>query len=90
MVKIVVIHGSTHYDKGNIGYVLEPFIKGLKVGGASVEIIYPSKLNIKPTIRSIDNRCSLILNVLDLRDISKRDECAHRESNPSRWLGKPT
>ena len=53
MIKVVVVNGSPHIHKGNTGFVLEHFIKGLKDGGASVEILYPSKLDIKPCLGNL-------------------------------------
>ena len=48
MVKLIVFNGSARLDKGNTALVLEPFLDGIKQAGATVELFYSKKLNIKP------------------------------------------
>ena len=48
MIKSVVINGSPRMEKGNTAMILGPFIQGLEEAGASVELVYPSRLKIRP------------------------------------------
>lgn len=48
MVKVVAINGSARMDKGNTALVLAPFLEGMKQAGASVELLYGRRLNVKP------------------------------------------
>jgi len=47
LVKVIVFNGSARMDKGNTGLVLAPFLDGLKQAGATVELFYSKKLNVK-------------------------------------------
>ena len=48
MVKALTINGSPRKGTGNTAMVLAPFIQGITDAGAEVELIYASKLKIKP------------------------------------------
>ena len=48
MTEVLVINGSPNLEKGNTGFVLTPFIDGMKKAGASVDLIYTRKLKILP------------------------------------------
>ncbi len=48
MSKVVVINGSARMEKGNTARVLVPFLKGIREAGASVELFYAKRLNVKP------------------------------------------
>ena len=54
MTKVIVINGSPKTDKSNTAFLLNPFMEGMKKAGASVELIYPSKLKILPCIGCFD------------------------------------
>ena len=47
-MKVLAFNGSPNMDKGNTALILEPFLQGVRDGGAEVELLYTSKLNIKP------------------------------------------
>jgi len=48
LIKVVAINGSAKMEKGNTALVLAPFIDGMKKAGASVELFYAKRLNVKP------------------------------------------
>lgn len=48
MITSVAINGSPRLEKGNTAMVLGPFVQGMEEAGASVELLYPSHLKIKP------------------------------------------
>jgi multimeric flavodoxin WrbA len=48
MNKAIAINGSPLMDKGNTGMVLTSFTGGLADAGVDVEVVYPSKLKVKP------------------------------------------
>lgn len=50
MIKVVAISGSVRMEKGNTAIILGPFLDGVKEAGASVELFYAKRLNIKPCI----------------------------------------
>jgi len=47
-MKVLAFNGSPKMDKGNTALILEPFLDGVRDGGAEVELLYTSKLNINP------------------------------------------
>lgn len=47
-MKVVAVNGSPKTDKGNTALILDPFLEGLKEGGAEVELFLTKKLDIKP------------------------------------------
>jgi len=47
-MKVVVINGSPHMDKGNTALILKPFLEGVRETGADVKIYYTKKLKINP------------------------------------------
>ena len=47
-MNILVINSSPNKDKGNTAVILDPFLEGIKGGGAEVEIYYTKDLNINP------------------------------------------
>lgn len=49
-MKVAVINGSPRLSKGHTAQVLEPFIEGMRQAKAEVNLIYASKLKIKPCI----------------------------------------
>lgn len=48
MTKVVVINGSPKMEKGNTAKILMPFLEGMEKAGASVELYYARRLNVKP------------------------------------------
>jgi len=48
MVRAVAINGSPQMDKGHTALVLTPFIQGMMDAGAEVELLYASRLKVKP------------------------------------------
>ncbi len=49
-MRITVINGSPKLNKGYTAQILEPLIEGMEQANAKVELIYASKLKIKPCI----------------------------------------
>ncbi len=47
-MKVVVINGSPHMDKGNTALILKPFLEGVRETEAEVKIYYTKKLKINP------------------------------------------
>ncbi len=47
-MKVLAINSSPRMDKGNTALILNPFLEGMKEGGAEVELFYTRKLNINP------------------------------------------
>ena len=45
---VTVINSSPNKDKGNTAVILDPFLEGIKEGGAEVEIYYTNDLDIQP------------------------------------------
>ena len=50
MTKVLVVNGSPKTIKSNTNFLMTPFIDGMKKAGASVDLLYTSKLNIRPCI----------------------------------------
>lgn len=48
MSKAVAINGSPRMEKGNTAMVLTPFIQGMMDAGSNVELLYASRLKVKP------------------------------------------
>jgi multimeric flavodoxin WrbA len=48
MNKTVAINGSPRMEGGNTAMVLSPFIQGMIDGGSDVELLYASRLKVKP------------------------------------------
>lgn len=48
MEKVLVINGSPRQAKGSKGMVVAPFIDGLCENGANIDLVYASKLKVKP------------------------------------------
>ncbi len=48
MTNVVAINGSAKMEKGNTARVLAPFLEGMKEAGASVELFYAKRLDVKP------------------------------------------
>ena len=48
MVKVVAISGSVRMEKGNTAKILNPFLEGMKKAGASVDLVYAKRMNVKP------------------------------------------
>jgi multimeric flavodoxin WrbA len=48
LTKVVAINGSAKMEKGNTARVLAPFLDGMREAGASVELFYAKRLNVKP------------------------------------------
>ena len=48
MSKAVAINGSPRMEKGNTAMVLTPFIRGMMDAGSDVELLYASRLKVKP------------------------------------------
>jgi multimeric flavodoxin WrbA len=47
-MRVLVINGSPHMDKGNTAMILNPFLEGMKEAGADIELFNTWKLNIGP------------------------------------------
>lgn len=47
-MRVLAINSSPNKDKGNTAVILDPFLEGIKEGGADVEIYYTNDLNIQP------------------------------------------
>jgi hypothetical protein len=45
---VVAINGSPKMEKGNTAKILMPFLEGMEKAGASVELYYARRLNVKP------------------------------------------
>jgi len=52
-MNVLVVNASPHGDKGNTGWILNPFIEGMKSKGADVTVLYTRKMNIKPCLGCI-------------------------------------
>jgi multimeric flavodoxin WrbA len=48
MIRAVAINGSPQMEKGNTALVLASFIQGMMEAGAEVELLYASRLKVKP------------------------------------------
>jgi multimeric flavodoxin WrbA len=48
LTKVVAINGSPKMQKGNTAKILTPFLEGMEEAGASVELFYAKRLNVKP------------------------------------------
>jgi multimeric flavodoxin WrbA len=48
MVKAVAINGSPRMERGHTATVLDPFIEGMMGAGSHVDLIYASRLKVKP------------------------------------------
>ena len=47
-MKVLAINGSPRAEKGNTALILEPFLDGMKAGGAEVDLAYTKTMNILP------------------------------------------
>lgn len=47
-MKAFVVNGSPHAEKGNTSLILDPFVEGMKAGGAEVDVFYTKKLAVAP------------------------------------------
>lgn len=47
-MKVVVINGSPHGDKGNTELILGPFLDGMRVAGAEVKVFETKSMNVRP------------------------------------------
>jgi multimeric flavodoxin WrbA len=50
LVKVVAVNGSIRMEKGNTAKILNPFLKGMENAGASVDLVYAKRMNVKPCI----------------------------------------
>jgi multimeric flavodoxin WrbA len=48
LTKVVAINGSPKMEKGNTAKILTPFLDGMQKAGATVELFYARRLNVKP------------------------------------------
>ena len=48
MTHVVVVSGSVRMEESDGAVILAPFIEGMKAAGASVDLVYVKRLNIKP------------------------------------------
>lgn len=48
MSKLFAINGSPQTEKGHTALLLSAFLKGTEEAGATVELVYPDRLDIKP------------------------------------------
>lgn len=46
MQKVLAINGSPNMDRGSTALILNPFLEGVKMAGASVDVLYTKKLRI--------------------------------------------
>ena len=49
-MKVFAINGSPKMEKGNTAMVLAPFVEGMTDAGAEVEVVYASRLKVKPCV----------------------------------------
>jgi len=49
-VNVLAINGSPHRGKGNTALILDPFLEGLRDGGAEVELLYTRDQQINPCL----------------------------------------
>ncbi len=49
-MKVLAFNSSPNMGKGATASILDPFLEGMKEAGAEVEVVYVSKLNIKPCV----------------------------------------
>lgn len=49
-MKVLAINGSPHKGKGNTALILDPFLEGLRDGGAEVELLCTRDLHINPCL----------------------------------------
>jgi multimeric flavodoxin WrbA len=49
-MKVLAINSSPRMERGNTALILEPFLEGLREGGADVELFYARKLKIAPCL----------------------------------------
>jgi len=49
-MKVLAINGSPHKGKGNTALILDPFLEGLRYGGAEVELRCTRDLHINPCL----------------------------------------
>ncbi len=50
LTKVVAINGSIRMEKSDTAMIMEPFLNGMREAGASVELFYVKRLDIKPCI----------------------------------------
>jgi len=55
MARVIAFNCSPRMEKGNTALILNPFIDGMKRGGAKVDLLYTKRLKIQPCIG--DFRC---------------------------------
>ena len=48
MSKAIAINGSPRMEKGNTALILAPFVQGMTDAGCEVELLYASRLKVKP------------------------------------------
>jgi multimeric flavodoxin WrbA len=48
LTNVVAINGSPKMEKGRTAKILTPFLEGMQKAGATVELFYARRLNIKP------------------------------------------
>lgn len=48
MTRVVAINGSPNMENGGTAKILTPFLKGMREAGASVDLFYAKRLNVKP------------------------------------------
>lgn len=48
MVKVFAINGSPRLEKGNTAALLSPFVEGMVDAGAEVDLVYATRLDVKP------------------------------------------
>ncbi|MBN2881422.1 flavodoxin family protein, partial [Candidatus Woesearchaeota archaeon] len=48
MVKVLAVNGSPTMEKGDTDLLLKAFVEGMTQSGADVEIVYASRLDLKP------------------------------------------
>lgn len=53
MSKVIAINGSPETNKGTTAMILEPFLQGIKKAGYDTELLYASRLKIKPCSCSV-------------------------------------
>jgi multimeric flavodoxin WrbA len=49
-MNVVAINSSPKMDKGNTALIMNPFLDGMREGGADVEVVYTHKMDVKPCI----------------------------------------
>jgi multimeric flavodoxin WrbA len=48
LTNVIAINGSPKMEKGNTVKILKPFLEGMETAGASFELFYAKRMNVRP------------------------------------------